>query len=86
MRVAYLFLGLLALTAARSFKKRGDDDENHWVSGYLATVDNDFDDDKKASIVSNIINDLKFFKAVVEKTLSGGATWSMTSDPPPTPF
>lgn len=32
----------------------------------------DFDDDKKASIVSNIINDLKFFKAVVEKTLSGG--------------
>lgn len=71
MRVAYLFLGLLALTAARSFKKRGDDDENHWVSGYLATVDNDFDDDKKASIVSNIMNDLKFFKAVVEKTLSG---------------
>jgi len=71
MRVAWIVLGLLAVTAARSMKKRSDEEENHWVSGFLAGTDNDFDDAKKASIVQNILSDMKYFQAIVEKTLNG---------------
>lgn len=41
----------------------------------------DFDDAKKASIVSNILNDLKFLKSVLEKTLSGGKLNLYTCQP-----
>ncbi|XP_048776505.2 uncharacterized protein LOC125680779 [Ostrea edulis] len=66
MRTALLFLGLLAVAAARSLEKR-DDEENHWGSAFLTKSENGYSDDKKNSIAYGIANDLEYFLAVVKK-------------------
>ncbi|XP_061184759.1 uncharacterized protein LOC133192765 [Saccostrea echinata] len=73
MRAAWIFLGILALSAARTLKKRDDDgdDSNHWESVFLAGAKNDYTDVEKENMLDNIVGDMGHFLSVVEKAING---------------
>ncbi|XP_062572432.1 uncharacterized protein LOC134234388 [Saccostrea cucullata] len=71
MRATWIFLAVLAIASARTLKKRDDGDDDHWVSAFLAGMNNDYTDAQKEEILGNIANDLKHFLGVLDRAVKG---------------